>query len=110
LLWFTNTENIAEWHKVTGYLPLRNSSVELLEKEGWFQKNPNFLTAVEQIRETTVTPATRGALLGTFPQTRNIVTRVMEELMLQGGDPVAAMKAAKAEADKLLKEYNALYE
>jgi len=110
LLWFTNTENIAEWHKVTGYLPLRNSSVELLEKEGWFKTNPNFLTAVEQIRQTTVTPATRGALLGTFPQTRNIVTRVMEELMLQGGDPAAAMKAAKAEADKLLKEYNALYE
>ncbi|GAB4553192.1 MAG: ABC transporter substrate-binding protein [Anaerolineae bacterium] len=109
LLWFTNTENIAGWHKATGYLPLRNSSVELLESEGWFNENPNFLTAVNQIRDTTVTPATRGALLGTFPETRNILTRVMEELMLQGGDVTEALNAAKAEADKLLEEYNALY-
>ncbi|MEN9222190.1 MAG: extracellular solute-binding protein, partial [Thermostichus sp. BF3_bins_97] len=91
MLWLNNTENAAEWHQVTGYLPIRESSVALLEKEGWFKENPNFYTASDQINNSTVTTATRGALLGSFPQTRDVITQTMENLMLQGGDPEEAM-------------------
>jgi sn-glycerol 3-phosphate transport system substrate-binding protein len=110
MLWLNNTENAAEWHQVTGYLPIRQSSVELLESQGWFEENPNFYTASDQINNSSVTIATQGALLGSFPQTRDIITQTMEELMLNGGDPVAAMGAANDEANALLAEYNSLYE
>ncbi|MDX2271986.1 MAG: extracellular solute-binding protein [Cyanobacteriota bacterium] len=110
MLWLNNTENAAEWHQFTGYLPIRESSVELLEKEGWFKENPNFYTASDQINNSTVTVATSGALLGSFPQTRDIVTQTMEELMLKGGDPAAAMANANTEANQLLEEYNSLYQ
>ncbi|MBL8157388.1 MAG: extracellular solute-binding protein, partial [Anaerolineae bacterium] len=43
LFWLTNTENAADWHKVTGYMPIRLSAVEALEAEGWFEANPNFI-------------------------------------------------------------------
>jgi sn-glycerol 3-phosphate transport system substrate-binding protein len=109
LAWFTNTENAAEWHQVTGYLPVRTSSVDLLDEQGWFEENPNFRTASEQIGETTVTPATRGALLGTFAETRNLVTQAIEDLMLLGGDPAERLATAQAEANTLLEEYNLLY-
>jgi sn-glycerol 3-phosphate transport system substrate-binding protein len=109
LAYFTNTENAASWHQTTGYLPIRLSAVELLESEGWFEENPNFFTASDQINNTTVTTATRGALLGTFPETRDIVTQAMEDLMLAGGDPAERMAQARADADALLADYNALY-
>jgi sn-glycerol 3-phosphate transport system substrate-binding protein len=109
LLFLTNTENAASWHQATGYLPIRQSAVELLESQNWFTDNPNFFTASDQINNSTVTVATSGALLGTFVETRNIITQALEDLMLAGGDPTERMNAAKAEADKLLADYNALY-
>lgn len=110
LAWFTNTENIAEWHQVTGYLPIRVSAADLLESEGWFEKNPDFRTAFDQINDTTVTVATSGALLGTFAETRDIVTQAIEDLMLVGGDPAERMAQAEADANALLADYNSLYE
>lgn len=109
LLFLNNTENAASWHQATGYLPVRQSSVELLEKQGWFETNPNFYTASDQINNSTVTIATSGALLGTFVETRNIVTQAIEELMLAGGNPAERMAKAKADADALLLNYNSLY-
>lgn len=109
LLWFTNARNIAEWHQVTGYVPLRTSSIKLLEEQGWFKANPNFTVASDQLNGSKVTTATRGALFGSFPETRDIITQTLEDLMLKGGDVVAAMKTAKQAADKALADYNALY-
>ncbi|MCJ2542838.1 extracellular solute-binding protein [Thermostichus vulcanus] len=109
MLWLNNTENAAEWHQVTGYLPIRESSVKLLESQGWFEENPNFYTASDQINNSTVTTATRGALLGPFPQIRDVITQTMEDLMLKGGDPAQAMAQANQQANQLLAEYNSLY-
>lgn len=109
LLFLTDTENAASWHQATGYLPIRQSAVDLLESEGWFETNPNFFTASDQINNSSLTVATSGALIGTFNETRNIVTQAIEDLMLQGGDPAERMATAKADADALLADYNALY-
>jgi sn-glycerol 3-phosphate transport system substrate-binding protein len=109
MLYLNNAENAADWHRVTGYLPITYGAVELLESEGWFETNPNFRTAFDQINDTTVTAATSGALLGTFAETRNLVTQAMEDLMLAGGDPVAVMTKAFEDANVLLAEYNMLY-
>ena len=49
LLFFSNTENSASWHQTSGYVPVRNSSIELLESQGWYEANPNFLTASIQL-------------------------------------------------------------
>jgi len=109
LLFLNNTENAASWHQATGYLPIRKSSVELLESQGWFESNPNFFTASDQINNSTVTSATSGGLFGTFVETRDLVTQAIEDLMLQGGDVAERMARAKADADKLLADYNSLF-
>ncbi len=109
LLFFSNTENSADWHKLSGYVPVRQSSVDLLEAEGWYAENPNFLTASIQLGESQVTPATAGAVFGTFVETRDIVTQAIEDAMLLGGDVEEIMTAAQAEANILLEEYNLLY-
>jgi sn-glycerol 3-phosphate transport system substrate-binding protein len=109
LLYFSNTENSASWHQISGYVPVRNSSVELLQEEGWYDENPNFLTASLQLGESEVTIATQGAVFGTFVETRDIITQAIEDAMLLGGDVSEIMAAAQTEANTLLGEYNLLY-
>ncbi len=130
LLFFNNTENSASWHTASGYVPIREFSVELLQEvpEGnqlfwdveanerapievanWYEANPNFLTASEQLGESTVNNATAGAKFGTFRETRDLIETGMEDIMLNGRDPQAVMGDVKEEADTLLEEYNFLY-
>jgi sn-glycerol 3-phosphate transport system substrate-binding protein len=109
LLYFSNTENSADWHKISGYVPVRNSSIELLQSEGWYDENPNFLTASLQLGDSQVTTATAGAVFGTFVETRDIITQAIEDAMLLGGDVAQIMADAEAEANVLLEEYNLLY-
>jgi sn-glycerol 3-phosphate transport system substrate-binding protein len=108
LLWFTNTENQAEWAQITGYFSVRQSSVDLLTEEGFFDENPNFRVAPDQIAQSQVTPATSGALMGAFPAIRNIVTQAVDTVLLTDDDPQAVLDAAAAEANTILEEYNLL--
>jgi sn-glycerol 3-phosphate transport system substrate-binding protein len=104
LLYFSNTENSASWHQVSGYVPVRNSSVELLQEEGWYEANPNFLTASLQLGESQVTTATKGAVFGTFVETRDIITQAIEDAMLLSGDVATIMASAEDRANTLLEE------
>jgi sn-glycerol 3-phosphate transport system substrate-binding protein len=109
LLWLTNTENAAEWHEVTGYMPIRQSAVDALSEEGWFEENPNFIVAADQLAQSTVTPATSGALVGAFPAIRNVVTQAIDTVLLTpDADPQTVLDEAAAEANTILEEYNLL--
>ncbi|MBZ0283917.1 MAG: extracellular solute-binding protein [Anaerolineae bacterium] len=109
LVWLTNTENAAEWHQVTGYLPIRLSSVEALEAAGWFDENPNFRVAADQLAGSQNTPATAGALMGDFPAIRNIVTQAIDTVLLTpDADVQAVLDQAAADANTALSEYNLL--
>lgn len=109
LLFFSNTENSASWHQISGYVPVRKSSIELLESQGWYEANPNFLVASTQLGDSQVTRATEGAIFGTFVETRDIITQAIEDVMLTGADPAEVAAAAEEEANILLEEYNLLY-
>ncbi|GFM32214.1 ABC transporter substrate-binding protein [Desulfovibrio subterraneus] len=105
LLWFTNTANEVRWHKGTGYFPVRKSAVTELEKENWFEKNPAYAAAFKQLMATKPVRSTQGAMLGMFPELRNIVTDAVQSI-LNGADIKATMKDADARADKALERYN----
>lgn len=109
LLYFSNTENSASWHQISGYIPIRYTSIDLLNEEGWYDENPNFLVASNQINGSTVTTATQGAIFGTFVETRDLVTQAIEDAMLEGGDVAEILATAEAEANIALEEYNFLY-
>ncbi len=106
VLFMTNTENMVSWHKLTGYYPVRNSSVAVLEDEGWFEEDPNAYTAFDQLLNTTPNAATAGALMGSFLDTRTIIEEAIQKV-LQGTDVEDAMEEAKELADDRLQEYNA---
>ena len=93
------------WHELTGYFPVRTSSVEGLEAQNWFQENPRFEVAFTQLEETQTVPATAGALIGPFPEVRTIIEEAIQKV-LNGQEVDAALEEAKRLADNALQQYN----
>ncbi len=106
VIWFTNTENAVRWHKATGYFPIRKSSVDVLEVENWFERNPAYQAAFDQLLNTKVNRATQGALIGAFPEVRTIVEQAVEKVLAGEATVDEALAAAKTEADKAIVDYN----
>ncbi len=94
-----------QWHKGTGYFPVRKTAMDKLKSEGWFEKNPNYLTAFNQLLDSPETLNTAGALLGTFPETRSIIQAAIQECY--AGKPVQqALDEAAAKANAAIAEWN----
>ena len=108
LVYFTNTENAADWHQVTGYIPIRMSAYQMLIDEGYYEANPNQTVALEQLAQSTITPATSGALVGGFPAIRNLVTAAIDRVLLTDDDPAEVLAQAAAESNVIIEEYNLL--
>jgi sn-glycerol 3-phosphate transport system substrate-binding protein len=104
----SNPENAADWHRETGYIPITNASVELLEEEGWFDESPNSRTANEQLAAAPDSPATAGVLMGNFVAIRDVITEAIEDILVNDLDPAERMAEAQTAAQQLLDEYNSL--
>ncbi|WP_028973839.1 ABC transporter substrate-binding protein [Spirochaeta cellobiosiphila] len=105
VLFMTNTDNMISWHKLTGYYPVRTSSVNKLKEEGWFETEPLRTIAFKQLLETIPNSYTAGALMGSFMDTRTIVEEALQKV-ISGKSVEESLKEAKVLADTKLKEYN----
>ena len=104
-LFMTNTANMASWHKLTGYYPVRKSSVTLLRKQGWFSSNPLQIVAFNQLLNTKPNLANAGALSGATIETRNFIEQGIQKVL--GGQSVASVAAtAQEQANAAIAEYN----
>ena len=106
VLFMTNTENMVSWHKLTGYYPVRNSSVDALKDEGWFETDAKQLVAFNQLLSTKINKASAGAVSGTNADNRTIIEEALQKI-LNGADVKASLDEAKKIADAKLAEYNA---
>ncbi len=106
---FSNPENAAAWHKLTGYIPITQDAVDLLGEEGYYDENPNALVASDQLAAAKDTPASLGALLGNFVAIRDIVTAAIEDILVNDLDVATRMAQANEEANKSLTEYEELF-
>ncbi|GMR01696.1 MAG: ABC transporter substrate-binding protein [Acidimicrobiia bacterium] len=106
---FSNPENAAAWHQLTGYVPITDDAVNLLNTEGWYDANPNAKVASDQLAAAKVTPASLGALVGNFVGIRDIITAAIEDILVNNKDVATRMAEANVEANKSLTEYEALF-
>ncbi len=104
-LYMTNTANMKEWHKLTGYYPVRVSSVNELRKEGWLDSAAPQTVAFWQLLNTKAGPATAGALFGGMLPTRQVIQEGIQKV-LQGQDVDSVAKDTKARVDKVISDYN----
>jgi sn-glycerol 3-phosphate transport system substrate-binding protein len=102
----SQAEQQAVWYADTGYFPTRLSAYDLPAAQERQQQFPQFKTAADQVRSSPDTPATQGALIGSFNQVRGRVKDAFERALGAGADPVSALKSAADGATEDMKEYN----
>ncbi|MCT4776062.1 MULTISPECIES: ABC transporter substrate-binding protein [Exiguobacterium] len=91
----------AKWHVETGYFAINPDAYdEPVVKEMWAEY-PQLKVTVDQLSETKASPATQGALISTFPQSRQSVVNAMESLY-QGVSVEEALKSAADETTSTL--------
>lgn len=96
----------AQWNINTGYFPITKAAYdEEILKEN-MKKFPQFQTAVNQLHETKLNRATQGALMGVFPEARQITERAIEEALSGQKSPKEALDAAASEITAKIQEYN----
>lgn len=104
----TNTKNDMAWHKASGYFPVRQSSIDTLAEEGWFEENPYFYIPLGQLLDSEQNVANAGYTLGPASQVRGIVIDAILSVIDGGQDPAEALAAAKARANQAIAEYNSV--
>ncbi len=87
LAFATSPEQTAWWSQNTGYMPVRKSAVTSPEMEKFYQENPNFQTAVNQLPKTQPQDAARVWI----PNGDQIIGKGLERLTIQLEDPKSVL-------------------
>lgn len=96
----------AYWHVNTGYFPVTTKAYEEdLVKEN-LEKYPQFQTAVDQLHQTTANLATQGAVMGVFPEARQLTETAIEEVLNGQKTPQEALDKAASEISAKIETYN----
>ncbi|RIX52151.1 ABC transporter substrate-binding protein [Paenibacillus nanensis] len=92
----------AKWHIASGYFPINKLAYEEQIVKDNLVQYPQFQTAIDQLHATKLSPATQGAVMGVFPEARQIVEGAMEEVFTGAKDSKTAFDdAAKAISEKI---------
>ncbi len=105
------------WHTGTGYFPVRMDLLENEELQQFWEENPNFRTAIDQLFSTeTVLPdgttnyAALGGRAGPFPAIRRLLTETYSRVLDDGLTPQEALDEFAEKANVELENYNAFFE
>lgn len=102
----TSPEATAYWHVNTGYFPIDRRAYDLAEVKELHEELPHFRVAIDQLETSRSTPATRGAVIGVFPEARAAVEEAMELVLLRRMSPKATLDEAAAEVTQAIRRYN----
>jgi sn-glycerol 3-phosphate transport system substrate-binding protein len=95
----------AQWAQGTGYVPVTFAGFELLQKQGYYEKNPGADLAVKQLARGTVTANSKGLRLGRLPEIRNIIQEELEKALQGGQNGQQAMDSAVSRGNKVLRDF-----
>ena len=101
----SSTEIQMDWHESTGYVPITLAAYEATRKSGFYDKNPGFDVAIEELSGKAPTPNSKGLRLGNFVQIRNVIDEELEAVW--GGKKTAkeALGTAVKRGDELLRRF-----
>jgi sn-glycerol 3-phosphate transport system substrate-binding protein len=105
------------WHTGTGYFPVRSDIDNNAELQTFWDENPNFVTAIDQLETTRTTLddgstnyAVLGGRAGPFPAVRRILTETYSRVVDDGLTPQEALDEAVEKMNEELDNYNAFFE
>ncbi|GAK02328.1 glycerol-3-phosphate ABC transporter, periplasmic glycerol-3-phosphate-binding protein [Geomicrobium sp. JCM 19037] len=91
----------AEWSAATGYFPVHTAAYNEPVLEELYEEFPQFLTSVEQLQNTTPSPATQGALMDAFPEVREQIMISLER-MHEGMSAEDALNELESEINTII--------
>ncbi len=92
----------ADWASATGYVPVTLAGSDLLDKEGYYAKNPGTKLPVEQLERKPVTENSKGIRLGNMPEIRVIIEEEWEKELQGGFNAKGALTRAVSRGNKVL--------
>ncbi len=98
LAFLVAAEQTADLSRQTGYIPVRKSAAALLKKEGFYERKPGYLTAVEQLAYARPVPTSPA-----WPQAMARFTPAMQTCLEKNELAAIALTRAAEEVDRILK-------
>jgi sn-glycerol 3-phosphate transport system substrate-binding protein len=96
----------AYWNVNTGYFPITKKAYDEQIIKDNMAKYPQFKTAVDQLHATKASKATQGAVMGIFPESRQIVEGAIEEALNNKKSPKDALDGAAKSINEKLAQYS----
>lgn len=109
MFFLTNTENEMNWHMGSGYFPNRQSSIDQLTENGWFDENPFYRVAIDQLVQSGNNIANAGAVAGPSSTVRGYLIEAFQSIIDGGSDPLEALQVASERANEELEIYNSIF-
>jgi sn-glycerol 3-phosphate transport system substrate-binding protein len=104
--YLSNPRNAAEWAKLQDRIPTTRAAAELLDREGWFLRNPDLRVASDQLEAANGSPAALGPLLGSHAAIMDQVTAAMHDVLVGDAEPGARFTRATEQGQRILDDYN----
>jgi len=108
--WMADTDQQVRWHFETGYFPVRKDSLEVLMNSGMYAEEPALLGSIFQLLLSEQNYASNGAVIGAYPEMRNIIETAIERMLNGEMTPEQALAWAEKESTIAIQEYNELYQ
>ncbi len=105
--YLSEAEVQADWHQVTGYLPITMAAYELSQERGFYEENPGTDTSIQQMTLNEPTEYSRGLRLGNFVQIRDILNEELEEVWSGNKSAEQALDDAARRGNELLRQFEA---
>ncbi len=106
LAYLGSVENQIEWHQGSGYYPIREEAIDELEADGWFEDEPHYATAFEQLLDSETTPATRRMLVGPAREVQLTVQEESQEIFSGSVSVEEGLANMKEDVEEQLDRYS----
>ncbi|MFP4974462.1 ABC transporter substrate-binding protein [Paenibacillus sp. CN-4] len=97
----------AKWSVNTGYFPITTAAYGQQVLKDNMAQYPQFQTAVDQLHASSASAATSGAVMGVFPEARQLVETAIEEALNGQKEPKQALEDAAKQITEKIGQYNA---
>ena len=98
-----SAETQVKWAQATGYFSVSTEAYELSEMNEYLDANPEFKTAIEQLREEN---NNSGAVLGVFPEAIASIEENIEKVLNDEITPETAVDNMAKTINSALEKYN----
>ena len=103
----TTPEAQANWSMSTGYFAINPAAYETPDMKAFLEETPNFLTAINQLKDTPVNGYTAGVLSGVATESRTLFNEAMEKTYNGTYTPQQAIDFLAESVNSAIENYNA---